>query len=281
MTAVSLPASLAGGSAPDPSHPLSELFVSLIGSAPRLALLSLALLLPPVAAPDAQTALPTPEALAARHDSLVGGRAALEGARSMRMVGTLAVTAMGLEAPLEILKVKPNRYLFRAQLGPMGELLSGYDGEHAWAIQPGMGPTLVTGAEGKLIADQADFFADLHDLSRFERVETVDQTTFEGRPTYRVRMTRPTGEILTEYFDAETGLSAGVSASVNGPMGAMELVSVFQGYQRFGGVLRPTRTIQRNPQFETLLTISAIEFDGVSDEAVAMPAAIRALIPPR
>ena len=255
--------------------------MSLLGSSSRAVLLALASVLAPVVALSAQTALPTPAALAARHDSLVGGRAALEGSRSMRMVGTLAVTAMGLEAPLEILKVKPNRYLFRAQLGPMGELLSGYDGEHAWAIQPGMAPTLVTGAEGKLIADQADFYADLHDLARFDKVETVDQTTFEGRPTYRVRMTRPTGEILTEYFDAETGLSAGVSASVTGPMGAMELVSVFQGYQRFGGVLRPTRTIQRNPQFETLLTISAIEFDGVSEEAVAMPVAVRALIPPR
>jgi hypothetical protein len=229
----------------------------------------------------AQGALPSPEALAARHDSLVGGRSALEGHRSMRLTGNLAVTAMGLEAPLEILKVKPNRYLFRAQLGPMGELLSGFDGEHAWAIQPGMGPTLVTGAEGKLIADQADFFADLHDLSRFDKVETLDQATFEGRSCYRVRMTRPTGEVLTEYFDAETGLSAGISASVTGPMGAMELVSVFSEYRSFGGVKRPTKTIQRNPQFETLLTISAIEFDGVAEEAVAMPAAVRALIPPR
>ena len=253
---------------------------SLVGLVPRAALLTLAVGLAPVAELRAQQALPTPQALAARHDSLVGGRAALEGYRSVRMQGTLAVTAMGLEAPLEILKVKPDRYLFRAQLGPMGELLSGFDGAHAWAIQPGMGPTLVTGAEGRLIQDQADFFADLHDLSRFDRVETVDQTTFEGRPTYRVRMTRPTGEVLTEYFDVETGLSAGVSASVSGPMGPMELVSVFQGYQRFGGVQRPTRTIQRNPQFETLLTISAIEFDGVSEEAVATPAAVRALIPP-
>lgn len=234
-----------------------------------------------LAAQDAlPTPLPTPQALAARHDSLVGGRAALEGYRSMRLTGTLSVTAMGLEAPLEILKVRPDRYLFRAQLGPMGELLSGFDGEHAWAVQPGMGPILVTGAEGRLIADQADFFADLHDLGRFASVETIDQTTFEGRATYRVRMTRPSGEVLTEYFDAETGLSAGVSASVTGPMGAMELVSVFQGYQRFGALLRPTRTIQRNPQFETLLTISAIEFDGVADEAVAMPAAVRSLIPP-
>ncbi len=258
--------------------------MSLLGSS-RTALLLLAAVLAPILVPVAgvqgQETLPTPQALAARHDSLVGGREALEGYRSMRMRGTLAVTAMGLEAPLEILKVKPDRYLFRAQLGPMGELLSGYDGAHAWAIQPGMGPTLVTGAEGKLIADQADFFADLHDLSRFATVETVDRTTFEGRPTYRVRMTRPTGEVLMEYFDVETGLSAGIAASVTGPMGPMELVSVFQGYQRFGAVHRPTRTIQRNPQFETLLTISAIEFDGVEDEAVAMPAAVRALIPPR
>lgn len=238
-------------------------------------------LLAPAAPSSAQTVLPSPQALAARHDSLVGGRAALEGYRSMRLVGTLAVTAMGLEAPLEILKVKPDRYLFRAQLGPMGELLSGYDGTHAWAIQPGMGPTLFSGAERRLIGDQADFFADLHDLSRFDRVETVDQAPFEGRPAYRVRMTRPTGEMLTEYFDVETGLSAGISADVSGPMGPMELVSIFKEYREFGGIRRPTKTIQRNPQFETLLTITDIEFDVVTEDAVAPPPAVRAIIPPR
>ncbi|MEX2181287.1 MAG: hypothetical protein WD771_04550 [Gemmatimonadaceae bacterium] len=223
--------------------------------------------------------LPTPAALVARHDSIVGGRAVLAAHQSMRLIGSFTLAAAGIEAPLEILKVRPNKYIFRSSFGSMGEVMQGFDGTTAWAIQPGVGPVLLTGAQAEQIAEQADFFGDLHDLSRFSSAETVGEETFEGRRTYKVRMVRPNGDIVHEFFDAATGLSAGGSATVPGPTGLIEHVSVFSDYKVFDGLGMATRVVQRQPQFEVVLSIVAVEFDSVDERAVALPEAVRALLP--
>ncbi|MFZ9899799.1 MAG: hypothetical protein ACO3F5_10220 [Gemmatimonadaceae bacterium] len=234
----------------------------------------------PTATLGASTNQPSASALIARHDSLVGGRAAFEGLTSMRLTGTFGVPMVGLEAPLEIVKVKPNRFLLRTTLGPMGELLTGHDGTIAWSIQPGQGPRVLEGAEAAMMASQADFFADLHDLNQFTSLTVLPTERFEGRETYPVRLVRRTGEVLTEYFDAATGLSAGVRTSVEGPQGAMEVVAVLADYQRFGSLLLPTTRLQRTSMLETVLRISAVEFDRADAAATQPPESIRSQVRP-
>ena len=225
-------------------------------------------------------ALPSPQELLARHDSLVGGRAALDTHTSVRITGTFAVPVMALDAPLEILKRKPNKYVLRTSLGQMGDLMSGYDGANAWAIQPGQGPTLLVGAQATQLAQQADFYGDLHDLTRFTSVETVDQTEFEGQRAFRVRMVRPNGDSVTEFFDVATGLSIGATNSISTPTGRVETTSLFTDYKEFSGLRVPTRVVQRNPQFELIITILTLEFDTVDEAAILPPESIRLLIKP-
>lgn len=229
-------------------------------------------------AAGAQT-FPSPDALAARHDSLIGGRSALEPLRSIRMIGTFSLAAAGIEAPLEILKLRPNKYVFRAALGPMGEVVQGYDGTTAWAVQPGQGPMLLTGPQAEGIAEQADFFGDLHDYSKYASTETVGEEQFAGQRTYKVKMTRANGDVVHEFFDVETGLSAGSSATVQGPMGPTETVSMVSDYKRFGGLLVATRFVQRLPQVEIVLNYVTVEFDQVSESDVALPEGVLALMP--
>lgn len=243
----------------------------------RVALLGIVLA---VAMPSAAGGQPSAEALIARHDSLVGGRAAFDRLTSMRLTGTFGVPMVGLEAPLEIVKVRPNRFILRATLGPMGELLTGHDGTTAWSIQPGQGPRVLQGPEAAMMASQADFFADLHDLGQFASLTVLPTERFEGRDVHPVRLVRRTGEVLTEYFDAVTGLSAGVRTSVEGPQGAMEVVAVLADYQRFGSLLLPTTRRQQTAMLETVLRISAVEFDRADAAATQPPESIRALIPP-
>ena len=106
-----------------------EAVVHLLRTAPRDAAVLFALVgsLHAASPAYAQT-LPSARELAARHDSLVGGRALLETRQSVRMLGSFTLAAAGIEAPLEILKVRPNKYLFRTSLGMMGDILSGFDG---------------------------------------------------------------------------------------------------------------------------------------------------------
>jgi hypothetical protein len=224
--------------------------------------------------------LPTPAQLAARHDSAVGGRAALDGYKSLHMIGTFSLPAMGIESPLEIMKLRPNIYFFRATLGQMGELLSGYDGKNAWAIQPGQGPIVFTGEQAAGLAEQADFYASFKDLSRYASVETLDETDFEGKRAYRVRITRKNGEVLTEYYDVATGLSLGGVSSIETPQGKIESTTVFAEYLQFGTMRLASRIIQRNPQYEVILVVKEVKFDTLDEGAAAPPDAVKALIKP-
>jgi hypothetical protein len=139
----------------------------------------------------------------------------------MRMTGTYAIPDAGIEAPLEILKLRPNKYLFRTTFGPLGEIVSGYDGRTAWAVQPGQGAILLDKDVSAMVAEQADFFGDFHDYSRFAKVELAEDGDFEGRRVHRVRMVRASGDTLMEFFDVESGLSGSVTA-VRSALGRVE-----------------------------------------------------------
>jgi hypothetical protein len=199
----------------------------------------------------------------------------------MRIVGEMTIPMAGIEAPFEILKRKPNAYYFRSSLGAIGEMHQGFDGTTAWAIAPGQPPMLLEGQMKSQVTKQADFFADLHDSSRFVRAETTGEVDFEGRRVYEVRLTRPDSSEVTEYFDVSTGLSAGGISSAESPLGgAVQQVSIFTDYKEFDGFRFATRIVQRNPQFEVILSIRLVEFGTVDSAAVALPASVKPLVQP-
>ncbi len=224
--------------------------------------------------------LPTPHQLAARHDSLMGGRQALEAHKSVHVTGTFAIPAMGMDAPMEILKVKPNKLFTRTALGPAGEVLSGYDGKNAWAVQPGQAPMLLTGAQAEQLTEQADFYGSLPDYGKYAKVETLDESDFEGKRSYRVQLTRANGDVIHEYYEVATGLRIGGASSVETPQGKVDVKSIVSEYKEFGGVRFATKVITRNPQFEIILTITSVVFDTLDESAVAPPDAVKTLIKP-
>jgi hypothetical protein len=222
---------------------------------------------------------PAAETLAARHDSLVGGRAALAGLASMRLLGRFSVPAAGIDAPLEILKRAPNLFVVRTVLGDDGEILRGFDGTHAWSMRPGEGARLLEGAERAQVMQQADFFGDLHDLTQFASAETVGAVDFEGRPTWQVRLVRPSGDTLYEYFDRETGLSAGSAVDVPTGLGRVRWKTLYGDYRVFGALRLATTIIQRQPDFDVVIRIAFVEFDTVQPSDMTPPNAVKSLSP--
>lgn len=222
---------------------------------------------------------PSAAILAARHDSLVGGRAALEGLSSLRLLGRFSIPAAGLDAPLEILKRKPNVFVFRTVLGDQGEIVQGFDGTVAWSMRPGEGARLLQGGDREQVVQQADFFGDLHDLSRFASAETMGAVEFEGRPTWQVRLVRPSGDTLYEYFDRETGLSAGGAMDIPTGLGRVRQKTLYGDYRSFGPLRLATTIVQRQPDFDVIIRIAFVELDAVRDQDLALPDAVKALVP--
>lgn len=231
---------------------------------------------PPTAATSA--ALPSARSIIDRHIQAIGGRKALTAHSSTRMSGTFAMAGSGMSGSVEVLAAKPDRTLNRIVLAGIGEILEGYDGQVAWSASPMTGPMLAQGKELAQKKFDADFYGELHDPARYASITTLEKTTFEGRPSYKVSLVRKDNVEDFEFYDAETGLKAGAILSRETQMGAVTS-TVWQGdYKKFGDILMPTTLRHTNIGIQIVMTITTVEYDTVAPSAFEPPAAIKALI---
>jgi len=244
-----------------------------------LSALALASLLPVVGSAQA---LPDGKALIAKHVAAIGGREALDKHTSLHQTGTFSMPAMGIEGPVHIYRAKPSLFLSQITLGSFGEMAQGYDGTTAWAIQPMQGAAVMTGDQAAQFKQQADFFADFPDVAKYSSIETVGLEDFEGRKCYKVKLVKAdgSGEAM-QYFDAETGLSAGMVRSIENPqMGKIEITVVLSDYKDQGGLQMPSKTIQKTPQGDVVLTFTGYEWDKVEPKVFELPDAVKAMVKP-
>ncbi|MDA1080605.1 MAG: hypothetical protein O2973_02850 [Gemmatimonadetes bacterium] len=224
-------------------------------------------------------ALPDAKALMAKHNAAVGGKALFEKYSSMQLSATMNMAAMGMQASMEMFRAKPNKFVQKIILGPVGEITQGFDGTVAWSMNPMAGAQLVEGDALESVKTNADFFSNLQDPANYTKSETVGMEDFDGRKCYKVNVAR--GERLgSEYFDAATGLLAGFTASTPSPQGPIESTTVFAEYGDFGGLKLPKRIEQHSPAGDVTITFTAVEFDKVDPAVFELPAAVKALIKP-
>lgn len=225
-------------------------------------------------------ALPSAKELMDKHDAAIGGRAALEKHASIHQSGSLSIAAAGIEATLDLYRARPSLFLQKIVLGPMGEVLQGYDGKTAWAMQGGQA-TVLDSSMTQQAKYNSDFFGNFHDMARYKSAETVELADFDGRKCYKVKIVRAAGGEGFEFFDASTGFSAGTISSIDSPMGGkIETTSVFDDYKDFEGVKIPTRITQKGAMGEVVITLTSMEFDNVAAVTFALPDAVKALVKP-
>src|SRR3954467_13600371 len=105
------------------------------------------------------------------------------------------------------------------------------------------GPILKVGKELTQTKFDVDFYKELYDPKNYT-LKTVEKTTFDGRPCYKVSVSRVDGIEDTDYFDVATGLRAGSVNTRESPMGQMTMTSVEGGYKKFGNLLQATTVSQ-------------------------------------
>lgn len=221
--------------------------------------------------------LPPARQIVDRFVTAIGGADAVRKHKSRRAVGTFSVPAQGLSGALELLAAAPDRQLVRISLSGIGEIQQGFDGRVAWSIDPMTGPRVLEGAARAQAQMDADFYSELHDGTRYTKMETVARTDFEGVAAYKVRLIRPSGEEDFEYFAVDTGLLVGSELTRISPMGPVPATSVISDYKPFGTIRLATRVVQRLMGMEQVITIATVEHDGVEELAFALPPPIRTL----
>jgi len=233
------------------------------------------------AAKQAATAasLPSVNEVFARYRKAVGGEAALKKYKSRRASGRFDLMSQGIGGGFELVAAAPDRMRLEIDLAGLGKMVRGYDGKVGWSIDPAIGPRLLSGRELDEVKHSADFYYELRDPANFSSATVVERGMFEEKDCYTVKLVRPSGLEVLEYYDVSTGLLAGFRMESASAMGTVPgVVTVISAYKDFGGILTATSARQRAMGIESVLTISSVEYDTVSPDAFALPPAIAALV---
>ena len=231
-------------------------------------------------APHRQAAaeLPAARTIIDRHIKEIGGREAVLAQSSTHATGTVSLPAAGLTGTLEAFHAKPNKFLQRMSLPGIGQIEEGFDGTVGWSISPLTGPTLLDGKQLEQRKFDADFYEDLKASDRYASITTVEKTTFESRPVYKIRLVKKGGDEDIEFYDSENGLKLGAVSTRDSPMGPMQGTTAFSDYKKFGSLLQPATTKVSVMSTQMVMAITAVEYGKVDPSVFAVPAQIKALI---
>jgi hypothetical protein len=223
--------------------------------------------------------LPPADALVARHVEAIGGADAYRAVQSVHARGRLEVAAQRIVAAFELFMARPARTLYRVNVPGIGVIENGYDGSVGWSVNPVVGPEVMSGRQLTEAAEDAWFDGPLHEPARVREMTTIEATTFDGRPAYKVRVLFRAGHQLFEFFDVESGLLLGSEALRATPQGEVPTVSILRDYRQFGTLMQPTTFVQRALGIEQVLTISSYEYDRVDPATFALPPSVAGLLP--
>jgi hypothetical protein len=224
--------------------------------------------------------LPTGRDVVDRHVAAMGGAEAIARHTSRHSTGTFEMRQQGIAGTMEVFAARPAKELARIDLPGFGVTEAGFDGEVGWSIDPAVGPRLLQGKELERLRLLAEFDAALHAPEQYASLETVARTAFDGRDCLKVRVTSRSGIQWMEYYDASTGLLAGMEGEQDTPMGPVTVTTTMREYRRFDGLLLPTVSVQRvaGTGQEITMTLREVRFDEVDESTFARPPSIRTLL---
>jgi hypothetical protein len=239
-----------------------------------LALLMVALLAPVV---HADTAALTLDQVLAKHYDAMGGLDKLKKVQTMRMTGKMQM-GPGMEAPFTIEKKRPAmqrmEFTFSGMTG-----IQAYDGAKGWSVMPFMGkkdPEPMSDDDAKEMADQADFDGALVDWkAKGHTVELVGKETVEGADTYKLKLTKKSGEIEFYYLDGETFLPIKQEGKRKVRGTEIEGESTLGDYKEVNGIMVPfsmSNGMKGSDRKQTM-TFDKVEMDiPLEDAHFLMPA---------
>jgi hypothetical protein len=231
------------------------------------------------AAPAApSTALPSARSIIDRYVEAIGGRKAILAHSSTHASGTMSMPSSGVSGAVDVYAAKPNKSFIKLTLGGIGDVLEGFDGTVGWSLSSITGPMLTSGKELEQKKFDAAYDADLHEAGRYKSMQTLEKTTFEGRPCYKVSLTHTDGTEDVEYYDVQNRFKVGTVATRDSPMGSVQVTQLYSDYKKFGDLMVPTTMKQATLGVQQVLTFTVVEFDNVQPSVFEPPAAIKALL---
>jgi outer membrane lipoprotein-sorting protein len=216
----------------------------------------------------------TVDEIVARNLQAKGGIDKLKAIQTIRMTGKVA--AQGMEMPIMIVSKRPN-LLYQEMQVQDKKIVSAFDGQKAWAINPFMGsdtPQELEGAQAEMAKEQADLDGVLVDYkAKGHTLELVGTEEIEGTKVHKLKMTRTSGRVAYLYLDASTGIDRKMTTEMEQGGKTFSLETELSNYQTVDGITLPFTIRQvMNGMPVATITVEKVEFGApVEDSTFRMP----------
>lgn len=224
--------------------------------------------------------LPDAEEIIEKNLEAMGGRSAFEKMRNQKVEITAGMVTMGLDIKLTTYKERPDRNYTIADMGAMGEVISGSDGNMAWEISPFTGTRILEGRQlaSKLLENSFDGPDAWKKM--YKRVRTLGTEMVDGRSCYKVEFISDAAAAVIKYYDSESYLEVKSETEGRSAEGPVQVEQFFEDYENSGGILFPLKTnVYVMGSLYQIVTVDSVEInkkmpDGIFD----LPEEIKALI---
>jgi len=166
------------------------------------------------------------------------------------------------EIPFTSYQKRPMKFRSEAEFQGM-KIISAFDGENGWSINPMIGstdPQPMTAEQLDRMKIQADYDGMFYNYKdKGYTVEFMGKEPVDDIETYALKLTRPNGDIITAYIDAENYVILKTDSKMKIQGVDKEAETIFSNYKYVDGILVPF-SIETKMDGKTVMQMTFDEF---------------------
>lgn len=199
------------------------------------------------------------------HITETGGEEAWKKVNDMTMVMTTEM--QGMSITLKTIRKAPNKMFM--DVNAMGQSFQKivFDGKKGYTSAMGQKQDFGD-AEVKEYADEASMSRDLNYLKPEYKLALKGIEKVDGNDAYEIEITKPDGDVLTEYYDVTSKLKVKSVATSEGPQGKMTQTTYYLDYKAGAGGLKYPNQIKQSAGPQTMdMKLQSVEVNtGIKDD---------------
>jgi len=159
------------------------------------------------------------------------------------------MSQMGMEVPMEMKVKKPLMFVVTIEFQGQ-KLITAFDGENGWMINPMAGPEPkdLSGDELNQARQQADIEGELYNYqAKGHSAELLGKVNLDGKEMYRIKLTTKDGTSKDYFIDTKTNLVSKVKSKVSAQGQTFDIEQIMSDYKTIDGVTMAMKIEQKTP----------------------------------
>ena len=180
------------------------------------------------------------------------------------------VSQMGMEMPMEMKIKKPEKFIVSIDLQGQ-KIVTAFDGEKGWMINPMMGtePQELAGDQLAQARQQVDMEGELFNYeAKGHSAELAGKVNVDGKEMYRIILTTKDGNTKDYFIDVATNLVSKVKSKVSAQGQTVDVEQVMSDYKTIDGITMAMKIESKTPMGNAVILMEEVKMNEKFDDSV-------------